>query len=50
MLLDQVHIALRERDRDTLGIEALLDLARDVPVDLPVIGRCHPWPHDEIDR
>ena len=49
-LLEKVHIALRERNRDLLCVEADFDLTGDVPVDIPVVIGLDPGPDDEIHR
>ena len=41
---------MRNGYRDTGLIEAFLDLAGHVPVDLPVIFGGHPGANDELDR
>ena len=48
-LVGHVDVLLRERDADTLGVETLLDLASDVPEDVPVVGRLGPGAGDEVD-
>ena len=50
MLLDQVHIALRERDRDAFLVEAFLHRTRDVPVHRPVVTGPGPGTYHEVDR
>ena len=50
MLLDQMHIALRERDRDAFLVEAFLHRARDVPVHRPVVTGPGPGTYHEVDR
>jgi len=50
MLLDQMHIALRERDRDAFLVEAFLHRARDVPVHRPVVTGPGPGAYHEVDR
>jgi hypothetical protein len=45
-----VHIPLRERNRNPFGVESQLDLAGDLPVDLPVVVGLCPGPNDKIDR
>jgi len=45
-----MHIPLRERYRDTLGVESAFHLARHIPVDGPVVRGPDPWATYEIDR
>ena len=48
--LVDVHIPLREGDRDAFLVEPHLHRAGHVPVDIPVVVGFHPRPHHEIDR
>jgi hypothetical protein len=45
-----VHVALRERNADSLAVEAQLHLAGERPERVPVVLGAHPRPHDEVHR
>ena len=45
-----MHVALRERNRDVLGVEPLLHALDRIESHRPVIIRLHPGTHDEVDR
>ena len=49
-IIEYVHIALRERNRDALLVKANLRGSGHIPVHLPVVIDLDPGPDDKIDR
>ena len=44
-----MHVALRERDRDALSVEALLHFLHEVEIDTPIVSRGTPRTNHEVN-
>ncbi len=49
-MVDQVQIALRERDADATFVQSLLEILGKIELDRPVVVRSSPDSNDEINR